>query len=159
MANEKEFVLYVNKCYSDMTQYDVGSSQCLKIIESMKDRVLVQDIDSILENDVELPSWLDGTPILVDTKSSTAHKGENAVSTLLDELNKLASEKKQTVTDSLEDQFNTTDTEIEDIIEQRANTKPNEDALAEFIRRREMTDKQATKPNANSLPKPLPADS
>ncbi len=161
MSVDAEFVLYVNKCYNDMTQYDVGSSQCLKIIETFKDRILIQDIDSILENGIELPSWLDGTPIVVDTKDSTAHKGERAVSLLLDVMNRIATEKKTEDTEpTLDDQFtNNEDKEVEDIIEQRANTKPNEDALAEVIRQREMTDKKQSKPKSNAMPKPLPADS
>ena len=41
--------------------------------------LLVQNVDVMLERGIELPVWLDGTPVLVDMTLKQAHKGQHAI--------------------------------------------------------------------------------
>ena len=45
----------------------------------LKEDVVVQSVSALLQKGVPLPSWLDGTPILVDTSTNEALKGSAAV--------------------------------------------------------------------------------
>jgi len=77
------YVLYVNKSYIVPNSYCPGSELCLASAHG-RDDVLVQDVNSILEQGIELPPWLDATPCVVDTKYSTATRGSAAVRYLSD---------------------------------------------------------------------------
>lgn len=44
-------------------------------MDSVQDECTVQSVDRMLESGMELPAWLDGTPIVVDTMTKQARKG------------------------------------------------------------------------------------
>ena len=167
------YVLYVNKSYQHAEQYDLGSSQCLQVVDKLPpDVVLVQDIVNIIDSRVELPGWLDGTPTVVDTQTRLAHKGESAVTFCISLLHhaqtnaspdNIASEaryhesEQEEDPDTLEDAL--IDEEIAKTFNERSNKKPDEKELAKFMKQREDRDKVLPKPKASSLPPPLPAKS
>lgn len=71
----KRYVLYISSDNQDATQFDYGSRECLKLIEPIKEDLTVQHVDRMLEANVEIPEWLDGTPILVNTMQKSALRG------------------------------------------------------------------------------------
>tara|TARA_B100000787_G_scaffold65906_2_gene48330 strand:+ start:1348 stop:1860 length:513 start_codon:yes stop_codon:yes gene_type:complete len=71
----KRYVLYISSDDADATQFCYGSRECLKLIEPIKEDVTVQHVDRMLEAGVEIPDWLDGTPILVNTVEKSALRG------------------------------------------------------------------------------------
>lgn len=80
----KKFVLYVSSDDKDATQFCYGSRECLKLIEPLKEDVTVQHVDRMLEAGVEIPDWLNGTPILVNTMEKSALRGTDAFNFLRD---------------------------------------------------------------------------
>tara|TARA_B100000787_G_scaffold167828_1_gene155319 strand:- start:1703 stop:2188 length:486 start_codon:yes stop_codon:yes gene_type:complete len=74
----KKFVLYISSDNRDSTQFCYGSRECLKFVDPIKEDVTVQHVDRMMEAGVQLPEWLDGTPILVNTMEKTAHRGTDA---------------------------------------------------------------------------------
>lgn len=75
----KKFVLYIGQDARDPQRFCEGSRECLKLVEAIKQDVLVQNVDIMLERGVAIPEWLDGTPILVDTANKRALKGSDAL--------------------------------------------------------------------------------
>lgn len=71
----KKYVLYISSDDADATQFCYGSRECLKLIGPVKEDLTVQHVDRMLEAGVELPEWLDGTPILVNTMQKSALRG------------------------------------------------------------------------------------
>ena len=173
---EHRYVLYINKSYTIPSKYDDGSEQCIELTRDRTD-VMLQDVDAIIEKGIELPSWLDGTPVLVDTSSSTALKGSAAI----DRLSKLrrqatlarpvapprgaeprpaarappAAEEEEDSDPFRSDKSNSPE------ISERANQKVDDTALQRFLEERAALDKRVTtqRPNAGALPPPLPANS
>jgi len=76
--SEPRYILYVNKSYKDDGALCTGSQRCLASL-AQSSAVDVQNVDDLLADHVELPPWLDATPCLVDTNTSTASKGRAAV--------------------------------------------------------------------------------
>lgn len=78
-------VLYVASDKSNPSQMCRGSSQCISIAKhpSLKQTVLIQNVD-ILRRKQPLPSWLNGTPILIDRTTNQIIKGSPAIDTLKD---------------------------------------------------------------------------
>ena len=72
------YVLYINESYVETGAYDPGSRECLALTQD-RDDVVVHNVATLLTDGVELPLWLDATPCVVDTTTSVAHKGSNAV--------------------------------------------------------------------------------
>lgn len=75
------YVLYTNKSYAQPGELCPGSKECVRLCKGRAD-VLVQDVDAILRSGVDLPPWLDGTPTVVDMKTSQAAKGAAAIQML-----------------------------------------------------------------------------
>lgn len=75
-------VLYVARDIESTEDMCPGSTVCLSIIEKIEEGLInVQDCD-ILRESKELPSWLNGTPILVDDNEGIPHKGKHAIKKL-----------------------------------------------------------------------------
>lgn len=76
-------VLYVASDKSNPSQMCTGSSQCISIAKhpSLKQIVLIQNVD-ILRRKQPLPTWLNGTPILIDRSTNQIIKGSPAIDTL-----------------------------------------------------------------------------
>lgn len=156
---EQQLVLYVNKFYESATDYDPGSSECLKIVQGQSD-CLVQDVDHILSQGVQLPAWLDGTPLVVDTKSSTAVKGSSAIAFLRQHYEKKDREKTPVVEEIDDgDPFKQDPSSVSSEIMDRVEGKVTEEKLAQFIMSREKLETAQPRPPANALPDPLPANS
>ena len=73
-------VLYVAHAVHDEDALCKGSTLCVNIAKSMhkRDMVAIQNVD-ILRKKQPLPSWLNGTPILVDRTTNMIYKGTNAI--------------------------------------------------------------------------------
>ena len=80
--NFKRWVLYVAHDHVDPTMFCRGSRRAVRIAEPIKEDVLVQSVDVLIEKNVDIPSWLNGTPTLVDTDSKTAFTGSQALERL-----------------------------------------------------------------------------
>jgi hypothetical protein len=82
-----DMVLYVAKDKKNNLTYCKGSTMCLKILEALSNDFLnVQDCDTLRNNDVKLPSWLNGTPTLISKESGEIYKGTNAIQFLREQL-------------------------------------------------------------------------
>lgn len=73
-----KYVLYVNDDYENMEQLCKGSKICVSIIKEHPD-VHIQHIKALLDNEIPIPDWLDGTPCIVDKATLKAHRGTSAV--------------------------------------------------------------------------------
>lgn len=89
-------VLYVASDKSNPSQMCRGSSQCISVAKhpSLKQNVLIQNVD-ILRRKQPLPSWLNGTPILVDRTTNQIIKGSPAIDTLKDMQRQVSSQENE----------------------------------------------------------------
>lgn len=80
MERQMTHVLYVAHAVHDEDALCKGSTLCVNIAKSMhkRDMVAIQNVD-ILRKKQPLPSWLNGTPILVDRTTNMIYKGTNAI--------------------------------------------------------------------------------
>ena len=88
-------ILYVAKNFTN-TAYCAGSSKCINLIKSKNiTNIVVQDVDKLRSEGVDLPKWLNGTPILVNKTTGEIFKGTEAVETIseIQESNNLCDEK------------------------------------------------------------------
>lgn len=76
---ENKWVLYISQDKQNSEVFCPGSRECLKAINGNEAYVNIQNVDAMLERGIELPPWLNGTPILVDVESKRALKGSDAV--------------------------------------------------------------------------------
>jgi hypothetical protein len=81
MERQMTHVLYVAHAVHDEDALCKGSTLCVNIAKSMhkRDMVAIQNVD-ILRKKQPLPSWLNGTPMLVDRTTNMIYKGTNAIS-------------------------------------------------------------------------------
>lgn len=156
-----DYILYVNKDYKRPGEYDAGSAQCLALGVS---DVTVEDVDQILSQGVTLPAWLDGTPVLVDVASQTAHKGSDAVE-FLRQRKAVAPERKergdaQGATEESDDPFESLGTPDAEITE-RTKGKVTEEQLQALIQSRTQKDERLAnnRSGPTALPPALPANS
>lgn len=92
----ERFVLYVAQDKKTKQNFCKGSEMCLKIIELLPESITnVQDCDKLRMNGIEFPSWLDGTPTMVDKSTGSIYKGSNALRYLRQELEEYALSKKR----------------------------------------------------------------
>ena len=75
----KRWVLYVAQDVEDPAVFCKGSRKSVALAEPIKEDVLVQSIDALLEKGVDLPAWLTGSPTLVDTNTHMAYVGSKAL--------------------------------------------------------------------------------
>lgn len=85
----KPYRLYVAFDKKKSGSFNMGSKLCMKILEENSELaalVRVENLDTILmeKKREELPSWLDGSPTLVDVKRMRVHHGSSARDKLLD---------------------------------------------------------------------------
>ena len=73
-----KYVLYIGKDNHDPSVFCRGSKVLLDLIKPYESQTLIQDVEILLEKGVNLPEWLDGTPILVDMSTKQAMKGSEA---------------------------------------------------------------------------------
>ena len=92
------YVLYVAHSHEEPDRLCTGSRKAMKLMEPVKEDVLVQSIDVLQEKGVALPDWLQGTPTLVDTSDKSAYSGTQA----LDHLKELAGGGKVATLDEME---------------------------------------------------------
>ena len=78
MATNKNYVLYVNDDNENLDNLCPGSQICASLLDGCTD-VHVQHVVPLIEKGIDLPEWLDGTPCLVDKKTSQAYRGTAAV--------------------------------------------------------------------------------
>lgn len=73
-------VLYVARSKVDPTQLCRGSELCIQEISErgLSDLVTVQEVEKVRQQ-VPLPPWIDGTPILVDTEEMIPLRGSVAL--------------------------------------------------------------------------------
>jgi hypothetical protein len=92
-----------------------GSSQCISIAKhpSLKQSVLIQNVD-ILRRKQPLPSWLNGTPILIDRTTNQIIKGSPAIDTLKD-LQRQVSSQESEIFVEVHDQSSVRDERIENL--------------------------------------------
>lgn len=77
-------VLYVARDKEAPKQYCPGSQVCMDLAKQIEaDLLNVQDVNVLVGKGVEMPAWLDGTPILVQNKvGSRALRGSEAIKAL-----------------------------------------------------------------------------
>lgn len=76
----EKIVLYVARNKTNPSEYCKGSQMCIKIAQVLPDNyVNVQDCNKLIEKQIELPAWLDGTPTVVHKHSGDFYKGTIAV--------------------------------------------------------------------------------
>ena len=173
----EKYVLYVNKSYDDSSQYCNGSDSCLRHVQQNAD-FLIQDVDEILRQGVELPSWLDGSPILVEVATGTASKGTHAVNRVKELVSKprkappdasiergniiqqSSNAPSPPTKDNDDDPFNQNDKDAIAAAEtsDRTSKKVDERALEALMAERQKTMDARSQPPSNALPPPLPAD-
>ena len=74
------FVLYVNRDKETPHAFAIGSQCCIDCFKQMDPSVItVQDLSILRKNDVPLPDWIDGAPILVDRTANRVLKGSDAI--------------------------------------------------------------------------------
>ena len=78
----KRWVLYIGEDANDPNVFCPGSRKAMSLIEPIKEDVLVQKVETLLEKDIELPTWLTGTPTCVDTQTKLCYTGTEAISQL-----------------------------------------------------------------------------
>jgi len=82
MGDQAGIVLYVGRDATSGAGECPGSRHCLALIDAQCIPCTVQHVEHLHEAGVEIPSWLDGTPVLVDAVLRQAFKGTQAVSFL-----------------------------------------------------------------------------
>lgn len=75
------FILYVGRDKDDPSEYCPGSLVCMSLVEKIEHDIQIQDCN-ILKSSQSLPSWLNGTPILISRKDPEPHRGTEAVRVL-----------------------------------------------------------------------------
>ncbi len=76
------YVLYVGHDNRNPSNFCKGSMSCMQHLTELPDDLIhIQDVD-ILRQKQKLPSWLNGTPILVDKTTLQKYKGTAAVNKL-----------------------------------------------------------------------------
>jgi len=106
----EELVLYVAKDKTNAQDYCRGSKMCLKVIDVLPpNTVNIQDCDKLRAKGVTLPSWLNGTPILVSKDSGDIYKGGVALKYLREVLEEY-SERRKLEVESEENKENNTNT-------------------------------------------------
>jgi len=82
MGNDSAgLVLYVGRDASG-GEACPGSRRCLALVDAQCIPCTVQHVENLYEAGVEIPDWLDGTPVLVDAATRQAFKGSKAVAFL-----------------------------------------------------------------------------
>lgn len=81
-SSQKKFVLYIAQSRRNHDEFCPGSKAAIEAAHAAQSSVLVQNVDVMIERGVELPPWLDGTPILVNTEARQALKGSAAIAYL-----------------------------------------------------------------------------
>ena len=77
-----KMLLYVGKQHNKSV-FCPGSQMCLDYIEKNHlSNITLQDVQKLMSEDVSIPSWLDGTPILVNKSTGELFKGTDAVNAL-----------------------------------------------------------------------------
>lgn len=85
-------ILYVAKHYKK-DEYCIGSQKCISLIQSKNiDSIDIQDVNKLINENIKLPNWLDGTPILVDKETGEVFKGTDAVQKINKLKNKMPKE-------------------------------------------------------------------
>ena len=85
-------ILYVAKHY-EKNEYCIGSQKCISQIHSKTiDSIEIQDVNKLISENIKLPNWLNGTPILVDKKTGEVFKGTDAVHKINSLKNKIPKE-------------------------------------------------------------------
>jgi hypothetical protein len=79
--NFKRYVLYVGPA-AHGSQMCRGSQAALDIIESFKEDVAIADVNKLRLEGEELPSWLEGTPCVVNTSEKLAYMGSHCIAHL-----------------------------------------------------------------------------
>ena len=79
MTEKNKWVLYISQDKQNSEVFCPGSRECLRSINGNEGYINIQNVDAMLERGIELPPWLNGTPILVDVESKRALKGTDAV--------------------------------------------------------------------------------
>ena len=79
MATFKKYVLYIGHDHRNASVFCPGSKAAMELVKSLGEDALVQNVDVLLEKGVDLPEWLDGTPVLVNMETKQALKGSEAV--------------------------------------------------------------------------------
>lgn len=125
-------VLYVSR---DKQHHDLmcpGSIVCLSIAEKINDAVLsIQDCDILKQKSI-IPSWLDGTPILINENEGIPYRGKDAIN----KLNELMSQQpKETenrgkAAPDIDDHFKL---DVQPIDEEKNNGKITEADLQKFM--------------------------
>jgi hypothetical protein len=82
MDDTTGLVLYVGRDATSGEGECPGSRQCLALVDAQCVPCTVQHVETLYEAGVEIPNWLDGTPLLVDAVSRQAFKGTQAVAFL-----------------------------------------------------------------------------
>ena len=77
----ENFVLYIGPDVRDPRVFCPGSRTCLPLAEKLGD-INIQNVRTLLDEGVKLPSWLTGTPMLVDMTQKQAYKGTDALNHL-----------------------------------------------------------------------------
>lgn len=75
---DAQYILYVARQHGNANVYCHGSQACISQLEGAASIAHIQDIDILAEHE-ELPPWLNGSPLLVDTKTSDKFRGTEAV--------------------------------------------------------------------------------
>lgn len=92
----EDYVLYVAKDKTNRREFCRGSKMCLQITEVLPDKTInVQDCDMLREKNVRMPSWLDGTPILVSNETGNIYKGSIALKYLREMLEEYSANRKE----------------------------------------------------------------
>lgn len=71
--------MYVASDRWDPSQFCPGSRKAIDLSKKYKEDVLVQSVDVLLEKGVDIPTWLTGTPTLVDTETKISYPGSHAL--------------------------------------------------------------------------------
>lgn len=75
----KKWVLYIGQDIENPEQFCMGSRESLRHIKPIEEDCLIQNVDSMLDEKVDLPDWMDGTPIFVSILEKKAWKGTDAI--------------------------------------------------------------------------------
>ena len=179
MGTATEYVLYVNRSYTDPGAYCKGSSKCMHMLqanEAVKGVVSVQNVDDILAQNIDLPSWLNGTPVLVSLATSTAIKGASAVQQLAALCEERASAQRDAgppgdgdgdvpdgsghgVEDVCDESGDEACAGVDTVVSERSKKKVDEATLKAFMEARDRSTKKRNAPGPGAMPAPLPASS
>ena len=95
-------ILYIAKHY-EKDEYCIGSQKCISLIQSENiDSIEFQDVNKLISENIELPNWLNGTPILVEKKTGEVFKGTDAVQKINSLKNKIPKEEISSASENIE---------------------------------------------------------